>query len=276
MYEGAGIAGLVKAALELKHKKLPPSINFSKANTKINFAESAVYVNTALCEWEPAAGIRRCGVSAFGFSGTNCHVVLEEAPKRTYGSRDNRQVPQIFTLSAANPAVLTAMAGNFCSFLEEENYSLEEICCIANTGRGHYNCRFALVVLSKQELHEKLHKVRQYGFEAAEVFYGCHKLVSNTLKNRGGEEITSAEKQELTWKANQLLSGLKEGNNAAVLSEICLLYIKGADIEWNAIYAGLALAKISLPGYLFEQKRCWLEVAGRKQPCIFRPAKAIW
>ncbi|WP_375765195.1 SDR family NAD(P)-dependent oxidoreductase [Archangium gephyra] len=79
----AGIAGLCKAALALRHGALPPSLNFQTPNPEIPFDELGVRVQTALEPWPVAEGPARAGVSAFGWGGTNCHVVLEAAPTAT-------------------------------------------------------------------------------------------------------------------------------------------------------------------------------------------------
>src|SRR3990172_7689263 len=76
----AGVTGLIKTVLALRHKQLPPSLNFERPNPKIDFANSPFYVNTELREWETAGTPRRAGVSSFGIGGTNAHVVVEEAP----------------------------------------------------------------------------------------------------------------------------------------------------------------------------------------------------
>jgi acyl transferase domain-containing protein/acyl carrier protein len=84
----AGAAGLLKASLALHHKMLPPSLNFKRPNPDIDFEHSPVYVNTELKPWPaPPDGVRRAGVSAFGFGGTNFHAVLEEyIPGRLNGN----------------------------------------------------------------------------------------------------------------------------------------------------------------------------------------------
>lgn len=75
----AGAAGILKAMYALHEKVLPPSVNFQKPNPDIDFANSPFYVNTQLKPWEQSRdGVRHAGVSAFGFGGTNFHVVLEE------------------------------------------------------------------------------------------------------------------------------------------------------------------------------------------------------
>jgi acyl transferase domain-containing protein/NAD(P)-dependent dehydrogenase (short-subunit alcohol dehydrogenase family) len=84
----AGAAGLLKAALALHHKVLPPSVHCDRPNPEIDFAHSPLYVNTELKPWEiPADGVRRAGLSAFGFGGTNFHAVIEEyIPHRLNGN----------------------------------------------------------------------------------------------------------------------------------------------------------------------------------------------
>lgn len=76
----AGVAGLIKTVLALRHKQLPPSLNFTEPNPQIDFSGSPFYVNTSLAEWTNGTTARRAGVSSFGIGGTNAHVVLEEAP----------------------------------------------------------------------------------------------------------------------------------------------------------------------------------------------------
>ena len=84
----AGAAGLLKAALALHEKVLPPSVHCEHPNPDIDFAHSPVYVNTELKPWTvPSDAVRRAGLSAFGFGGTNFHAVLEEyIPHRLNGN----------------------------------------------------------------------------------------------------------------------------------------------------------------------------------------------
>ncbi|HEU4964901.1 MAG TPA: amino acid adenylation domain-containing protein [Bacilli bacterium] len=79
----AGIAGLIKTALALHHRELPPSLHYRNPNPGIDFGNSPFYVNTELTPWAVSDGPRRAGVSSFGIGGTNAHVVLEEAPEET-------------------------------------------------------------------------------------------------------------------------------------------------------------------------------------------------
>jgi acyl transferase domain-containing protein/acyl carrier protein len=103
----AGVAGLIKTALALKHQVLPPSLNFEQPNPHIDFSSSPFYVNTASKAWPSGSTPRRAGVSSFGIGGTNVHVVIEESPPADPSgpSRSN----QILALSARTGTALEAM-----------------------------------------------------------------------------------------------------------------------------------------------------------------------
>ncbi|MBX3014465.1 MAG: acyltransferase domain-containing protein [Caldilineaceae bacterium] len=106
----AGIAGLIKTVLALKHRQLPPSLHFMTPNPQINFADSPFFVNDRLRDWVVNDNARRCaGVSAFGIGGTNAHVIVAEAPLSAPGQQhDNaaHQPWQLLRLSAKSPAAL--------------------------------------------------------------------------------------------------------------------------------------------------------------------------
>ena len=86
----AGIAGLIKVALALRHREIPPSLHFEKPNPHIPFDELPLRVQTTLSPWPAESGPALAGVSSFGFGGTNAHVVLEEAPPAIAGMPDAR------------------------------------------------------------------------------------------------------------------------------------------------------------------------------------------
>ena len=94
---GAGAAGIFKMVMAIHDKVLPPSLNFSRPNPDIDFASSPFRVNTELRDWvRPESGVRRGGVSAFGFGGTNFHAVLEEyVPGREDGGARQFAVPEV-------------------------------------------------------------------------------------------------------------------------------------------------------------------------------------
>ncbi len=95
----AGVTGLIKTVLALKHQQIPPSLHFQEPSPQIDFANSPFYVNTKLTEWTTNGIPRRAGVSSFGIGGTNAHVILEEAPVvREQGSRGGNIICWFFLL----------------------------------------------------------------------------------------------------------------------------------------------------------------------------------
>nr|WP_199341772.1 type I polyketide synthase [Nostoc punctiforme] len=96
----AGVAGLIKTVLALKHKQIPPSLNFQQPNPQIDFANSPFYVNTKLTEWKEGITPRRAGVSSLGMGGTNAHVILEEAPTQVKNQKSRLRLRSALTLSA--------------------------------------------------------------------------------------------------------------------------------------------------------------------------------
>ncbi|SCL14702.1 amino acid adenylation domain-containing protein [Micromonospora nigra] len=101
----AGVTGLIKAVLQLRHRELVPSLNYDKPNPEIDFDSSPLSVVTELREWSVSDAPRRIGVSSFGMGGTNAHVVLEEAAQRPPAPAPARAT-QVITLSARTPAAL--------------------------------------------------------------------------------------------------------------------------------------------------------------------------
>ncbi len=186
----AGIAGLVKAVLALKHKQLPPTNHFNKPNRNIDFINLPVFVNDKLTEWESKDTKRRCGVSAFGLSGTNCHIVLEEAPENEANSEIITDKLNILTISAKSENSLLRIINRYKNLLvKEQDLNLNNFCYSANTGRGHYSCRVALIFENKEELLEKLYLLSTIKFNEItdkDVFYGEHKNITEEEKNTIG------------------------------------------------------------------------------------------
>ena len=140
----AGAAGLIKTALALQHRKIPPSLHFEKPNPRIDFDNSPFLVNTSLHDWNTAGYPRRAGVSSFGIGGTNVHAVLEEAPARESGSVDPRS--KILVLSARTSAALDAATRNVAGFISSHSSTdLSDVAYTLQTGRKHMAHRRAVV-----------------------------------------------------------------------------------------------------------------------------------
>jgi len=139
----AGVTGLIKSVLALKHKMLPPSLYFEQPNPKIDFANSPFFVNNTLSEWK-SDGVHRCGVSAFGMGGTNAHVVLEEAPPREPASPGRAW--QLLTLSAKTDSALKAAAMNLAIYLKEHpEINFADVAYTLQVGRQTFKHRGMVV-----------------------------------------------------------------------------------------------------------------------------------
>jgi phthiocerol/phenolphthiocerol synthesis type-I polyketide synthase E len=140
----AGVTGLIKAALALYHKKLPPSINFETPNPRIDFANSPFYVNTELREWETNDGRPRiAGASAFGVGGTNAHAILEEAPEIEPSSESRRY--QLLALSARTGTAIEKMTDNLVAHFRAKTVKLADVAYTLHAGRRAFEERRVLV-----------------------------------------------------------------------------------------------------------------------------------
>lgn len=262
----AGIAGLIKTVMALSHAQLPPSLHFSRPNQKINFEDSPVYINNTLAPWETKPFPRRCGISSFGLSGTNCHVVMEEAPE----IKNNTAAPgdsfYLLLLSAKSEAALKESVRNYSELIKSEKIpELGDLCYTANTGRGHYGYRLAIIIKDKFELKEKLHGLNNAelsGLREEGIYYGMHKVISSHREVKEAYEYTDQEIKEFSIEAKDALDSFlgSRKTNVDILEKICRLYINGAEIQWQDLYRNEKRRKVKLPVYPFERIRCWIDL----------------
>ncbi|MDZ8092002.1 MAG: SDR family NAD(P)-dependent oxidoreductase [Nostoc sp. DedQUE05] len=145
----AGVAGLIKTVLALKHKQIPPSLNFEEPSPQIDFANSPFYVNNKLSEWKTSNTPRRAGISSFGFGGTNVHLVVEEAPI-TQSSSDSRHW-QLLLLSTKTNTALETATENLTNYLQKNpDLNLADVAHTLQLGRWTLNHR-RIVVCQNQE-----------------------------------------------------------------------------------------------------------------------------
>ena len=136
----AGVTGLIKTALALYYKKIPPSLNFESPNPEIDFANSPFYVNNKLVDWAAGETPRRAGVSSFGVGGTNAHVVLEEAPLVEVSSPSRPF--QLLRLSAKTSTALEQTTTNLKEYFTHNlEANLADVAYTLDHGRKAYNHR---------------------------------------------------------------------------------------------------------------------------------------
>ena len=155
MDTAAGIAGLIKTALALKHKLIPPSLHFENPNPQIDFENSAFYVNTKLKEWKSNGTPRRAGVSSFGIGGTNAHVVVEEAP--AVESSGQSRPWQLLVLSAKTITALDEATTRLADYLKQNpDTNLADVAYTLQVGRRPFDLRRMAVVRETDEARRAL------------------------------------------------------------------------------------------------------------------------
>ncbi|EEF58138.1 hybrid non-ribosomal peptide synthetase/type I polyketide synthase [Pedosphaera parvula] len=187
---GAGVAGVIKTALALKHKLIPPSLNFEMPNPQIDFANSPFYVNTRLAEWKTDGTPRRAGVSSFGLGGTNAHIILEEAPEAepSCASRPS----QILLLSAKSSEALQRATSNLSSFLEKNpQTNLADVAYTLQAGRRGFSHRRMLVCNDTKEAIKLLNEANAQKIIPSEVEPAAAKVVF-MFPGQGAQRVNMA------------------------------------------------------------------------------------
>ncbi|MEU0878709.1 amino acid adenylation domain-containing protein [Lentzea sp. NPDC005914] len=153
----AGVAGLIKVIQSLRHEEIPPHLHLKEINPEIGIEELPLRVPTEVTPWPRGEQPRFAGISSFGASGTNVHVVLQEAPKTTREPRTEAAKASLLALSAKSPAALVDLAARYAERLEAASEDeLPDICATAGAGRTHFGHRLTVVASSPSEMRELL------------------------------------------------------------------------------------------------------------------------
>jgi acyl transferase domain-containing protein/SAM-dependent methyltransferase/NAD(P)-dependent dehydrogenase (short-subunit alcohol dehydrogenase family) len=143
----AGVAGVIKVVLALENGSIPPHLHFQNPSPHIPWAEHKVAVTSTECPWPPGARMRIAGVSSFGFSGTNAHAVIEEAPRADDKTSDAE--PRSFhclPLSARSETALAKLAARYGKTMSDRpDLGLSDVAHTAGVGRSHFPRRLAVV-----------------------------------------------------------------------------------------------------------------------------------
>jgi 3-oxoacyl-(acyl-carrier-protein) synthase/thioesterase domain-containing protein/acyl carrier protein len=240
----AGIAGLIKVALMLRHRQLVPSLHFESPNPHIDFANMPLRVQRELQPWPSAAGDIFAGISASGYGGANAHVVMQAPPALTLPifKCDRYTLP----LSAHNPAALRELAYRYIALLEDElsDESLTEICFTLSAGRTHFTHRLAATGDSVATLRSNLQAFIDERPSAG--------LFQGTVKNRRYDPSASQEIPS---------------------TDVATGYVNGREISWKTIYPASIVTRSGLPTYPFQRCRHWIPTS-TNEPAPISPLRA--
>jgi PfaD family protein len=244
----AGVAGVIKVLLALKHGMIPPLVNFESLNEHIPLENSPFYINKKASRWNVEDGVpRRACVSAFGFSGTNAHIVIEEYIPMTGEIRDTAATegkPVLMVLSAKNEERLKAYAENIINYVDTNpELDLKSMAYTLQVGREPMDYRLAFRTESREQLLDVL---RGYinGRLVNVAFNGCIKRT----KSEAAALENNPEKEKILGNL------IKVGD----IDKIAEMWVKGVTIDWGLLYGTSKPGKISIPNYPFVRESYWL------------------
>jgi acyl transferase domain-containing protein/aryl carrier-like protein/N-acetylglutamate synthase-like GNAT family acetyltransferase len=162
----AGLAGLIKVVLALQNRFIPAHLHFHEANPAIDLDSVPVMIPVAGQEWSTtgAGTMRRAGISSFGFSGTNAHAIVEEAPAPRVVTGGEPRQPHLLAISAKSEPALRQLAARHADFLAAHpEVRLADLCHTAKAGRAHHQLRLAVVTDSASELIDRLQTFQDAG-----------------------------------------------------------------------------------------------------------------
>jgi acyl transferase domain-containing protein/NADPH:quinone reductase-like Zn-dependent oxidoreductase/acyl carrier protein len=155
----SGVVSIIKLVKALEHRQIPASLHVKSLTPAIPWDTIPVRVSTQLHDWQPQGGRRIAGASAFGFSGMNAHVLVEEAPPVAAAAAAGVAERSMFALplSAKNDAALAALAALYADHLEQHpTQPLRDVCATAAMGRSHLSLRTLLVAPDRDTMVAKL------------------------------------------------------------------------------------------------------------------------
>jgi polyketide synthase PksL len=263
----AGIAGLTKVLLQLKHRQIVPSLHSKSLNPNIDFQQTAFIVNQTLRAWEQPVidGVqqsRLAGISSFGAGGANAHIIVEEyLSPAVISQRPDAKV--IIPLSARTPDQLKQKALDLLDFLQQlktkepegmEPVDLTAMAYTLQTGREVMDVRLGFLINSVEALIAKLQAYINGEADIEDVYQGRTDQEKDTLSLFNTD--TDFEQTVDKWIAQQKLSKLLD------------LWSKGLHLDWNKFYGNNKPKRISLPQYPFARDRYWLDIKANGQSTI--------
>ncbi|TQV86002.1 SDR family NAD(P)-dependent oxidoreductase [Aliikangiella coralliicola] len=266
----AGVSGVIKIALALKHKQLPPTTNFEQLNEHIGSQSKGLkgtpfFVNTRLKAWDvDEKEQRQAAISSFGFSGTNAHMVIGEYIPEVDSKPDVSAITEngklVIPLSARTSKQLYQKAEQLLAFLLTRSHSIElvDLAYTLQVGRDAMEERLGFMVDSVSQLTEKLEAfVNDSNSDNDSVINIDDAYRGQVERNKEGMRIISQDDEMKETVIEKWLSSQK-------LSKLLELWVNGLELDWNKLYQSEGSVKtkpnrIPLPTYPFDNKRYWIE-----------------
>ncbi|MDB6041103.1 MAG: pks1, partial [Verrucomicrobiales bacterium] len=260
----AGIAGVIKVILAMRHGLIPASLHFEKLNSHIDLNGSPFYIVKEPTPWQPTVAPngdripRRAGVSSFGFGGANAHVILEEPPVRDRVAPTARN--ELMILSARSEGQLKKAAERLCEWMENSrsDVSWRNIVHTLQTGRVTFEWRLALIAQGVEEAKAMLRSFVEETGNSPNLWVEHTQSKSDIGKLQNTPEDRAF-----------CASLVKVGN----LRKLAGFWLSGSRIPFAELFQGGN--RISLPSYPFADERYWVGKVGQKRTEIKSKAKEI-
>ena len=225
----AGMAGLIKTLLALRHQQIPANLHFQQPNPQIDWANLPIRVPTVPVDWPLQEQPRIAGVSAFGFSGTNAHVIVADLPVGDLPVAESnpgsgmmpisQPTHYLLPISAKTKPALVQLIERYQTHLQTYDGSLADLCYTAQLGRCHFNQRQALIVSSLTDLR-------------AQLSLAAGAVLSEQIPS----QVPSAQ------------------NVPAQLQTMAQQYLSGISIDWTPLWIDQAVHTTDLPTYPFQRQ----------------------
>ena len=256
----AGIAGLLKTVMQLKHRKITPSLHSETPNSRIDFDRAGVAVPQSVLDWVSSSDQvpLRAGVSSFGAGGANAHAILQEAPQPMAATTRNTDIaePALIVLSARSKNALIRHVKQLAAYLSQNSPPLHSLAFTLLGGREHMTHRMAFIVSNLGDLRQALNDCLQIKPATCNWFEGT--AVHNDIGLSELAEDTDFNALQQTWIAERKFSSLAK------------FWVQGLSIDWHLLYQDASPQRLSLPGYPFEKEVFWKQpkMPGQATPAI--------
>ena len=268
----AGVAGLIKVILSLQHEALPPHLHFSEPTPLVDWTALHAKVPTALTPWMRGSRPRIAGVSSFGASGTNAHIILQEsAPDEPAGAGDRE--PIVLPLSARSAPALSALARNYLSWLANagDTSSLNDIGFTASLRRSHHEHRLAIAARDVSDVRSALEAIlrserpwstfagRALPSAGAPVFVfsgqgsqwrgmGCELLAHNDVFREAVDRCDAAIRAIGGWSVGEALEA-PEGSSRLADTEVAQAAIFTVQVALSALLQSWGIVPAAVIGH---------------------------
>ncbi|WP_131777542.1 SDR family NAD(P)-dependent oxidoreductase [Legionella cherrii] len=224
----AGVASVIKTVLSLQKKKIYKLLHFKKLNPHIHLGDTLLALQKI--DWNTGSKLRCAGVNAFGFSGTNAHVILQEFPKPAEQKPTQSAKVQLLILSANSQASLEHLAQSYQQYLATTQDDFGDICFTAATCRAQQPYRLALIAHNAQE--------------------------ASHLLETGQFALSHGKKSTLNVQ------------NESMLQSVLTAYMQGTQVDWALYYkdSGYQFNKVNLPNYVFDSVEFWIDKSTSSRP----------